>query len=311
MLGSLRRWWMATALLPALVTLATAEAPPMTAQPGAKSTAETESPFVRLLRDDAQEPVALQTSIIRYVKPQTDGQKFHVDLVGAVHVGEKSYYERLNKEFDKYDVVLYELVAPEGTKVPKGGGKRSGHPIGTVQDGLKDLLGLEHQLSLVDYHKANFVHADMTPEKFSASMEKKNEGMWQMMWRAMGYSVARQNARDPAGLQSWALLGAMMSRDGQSMKREMAKQFEDVENMTGMFEGPEGSTILSERNKVALEVLQKQIAAGKQKLAVFYGAAHLPDMDARLHKEFGLVRKSVEWLTAWDLREKPAGAKGK
>jgi hypothetical protein len=307
----LARWLLAALILPAIVSWVAAEEPPKTAKPAEKQSIATESPFVRLLRDDDQMPVALQTSIIRYVKPKTDAAEFHVDLVGAVHVGEKSYYERLNKEFDKYDVVLYELVAPEGTKVPKGGGGRSGHPVGAVQDGLKDLLGLEHQLALVDYHKKNFVHADMSPEKFAASMEQKKEGMWQMMWRAMGYSMARQNARDPGGLQSFALLGAMMSRDGQTMKREMAKQFEDVENMTGMFEGPEGSTILSERNKVALEVLQKQIAAGKKKLAVFYGAAHLPDMDARLHKEFGLERKNVEWLTAWDLREKPAGVKGK
>ena len=51
-----------------------------------------------------------------------------VDLIGAVHVGEKAYYEALNKQFEDYDAVLYELVAPEGTRVPKGakpGGIRS------------------------------------------------------------------------------------------------------------------------------------------------------------------------------------------
>ncbi len=37
-------------------------------------------------------------------------------LVGArPHIGEKEYYEALNKRFEGYDVVLYELVAPAGT----------------------------------------------------------------------------------------------------------------------------------------------------------------------------------------------------
>lgn len=298
-------WWLAGVVCPLIGAWAGADEPPQKAKPAEAQVAPADGIYVRLLRDEAREPLALQTSIIRYTKPQTDAQKFHVDLIGAVHVGEKSYYQRLNKEFEKYDVVLYELVAPEGTRVPKGGGPRSGHPVGAMQDGLKDLLGLEHQLRLVDYQKPNLVHADMSPEKFAESMEKKQESGWQMMFRAMGYSIARQNARDPGGLESFSLLGAMMTRDGQAMKREMAKQFEDVENMIGMFEGPDGSTILSERNKVALEGLKKQIAAGKQKIAIFYGAAHLPDMDERLRKEFKLERQGVEWLTAWDLHAKP------
>ena len=35
-----------------------------------------------------------------------------VDLVAAVHIAEKSYYEQLNREFEGYDAVLYELGGP-------------------------------------------------------------------------------------------------------------------------------------------------------------------------------------------------------
>ena len=31
----------------------------------------------------------------------TTVKKVHVDLIGAVHIGEKAYYEQLNKEFRK------------------------------------------------------------------------------------------------------------------------------------------------------------------------------------------------------------------
>ena len=73
-----------------------------------------------------------KTTIDRFRKLQEplrikSASGFVVDLIGAVHVGEKSYYEALDKQFEDYDAVLYELVAPEGTRVPKGS-KPGGHP---------------------------------------------------------------------------------------------------------------------------------------------------------------------------------------
>ena len=76
---------------------------------------------------------------------ETANGDVQVDLVGAVHVGEKSYYAALNECFKKYDAVLYELVAPPGTRIPKGA-KPGAHPVAMLQNGLKDMLALEHQL---------------------------------------------------------------------------------------------------------------------------------------------------------------------
>ena len=67
-------------------------------------------------------------------------------------------------------------------------------------------------------------------------------------------------------------------------------------------EGKEGSTLITERNKKALSVLQKQLAMGKKRIAIFYGAGHLSDMEKRLAKDFGLIRSKEEWLDAWNLR---------
>src|SRR5688572_15580845 len=79
--------------------------------------------FIRVLRSDDGQPIAMQTSISRYVPkdPKLDGVV--VDLVSAVHVGEGAYYAALNKLFKDFDAVLFELVAPEGTRIPKGGGE--------------------------------------------------------------------------------------------------------------------------------------------------------------------------------------------
>jgi len=49
-----------------------------------------------------------------------------------------------------------------------------------------------------------------------------------------------------------------------------------------------------------IEVLQEQMAAGKRKLAIFYGAGHLLDLDQRLI-DLKFKRTGHEWLTAWEI----------
>ena len=71
----------------------------------AASEPNPESSFLHVQRDAGREPVALQTVIAKYV-PASGAKGVEIDLVAVVHIGEKAYYERLNKEFEKYDTVL-------------------------------------------------------------------------------------------------------------------------------------------------------------------------------------------------------------
>jgi hypothetical protein len=268
--------------------------------------ADSRPKYIRLERDDAGEPVALKTSVVNFVATDPNSAGLKVDLVGAVHVGEKHYYETLNKLFETYDVVLYELVAPEGTRVPKGG-KPASHPVAILQNGLKDVLNLEHQMQWVDYTKENMVHADMSPDDFSKSMEARGESFMSMFFRMMGAGIAQQAKMEARGKSTTDvdLLAALLDGDRSgTLKRFMAEQFEDAEGMMEALEGPQGSTIISERNKVALRKLGEQIAAGKKKIAIFYGAGHLGDMEKRLVAEFRLKRDGEAWLTAWNLARK-------
>jgi hypothetical protein len=73
--------------------------------------------------------------------------------------------------------------------------------------------------------------------------------------------------------------------------------------LSGM-SGPEGSTLITERNKRALEVLQKQLKMGRRKVGIFYGAGHLNDMHERLVKDFQMLPVGIMWMEAWDLRPK-------
>ena len=273
-----------------------------------KDTAKKEAApqFVRVRRDDNGQPLAMETAVVRYVAAADSNAGVVVDLIGAVHVGDKSYYDELNKLFESYDVLLYELVAPEGTKIPKEGRNGpSAHPIGAMQDGMSAMLELKHQLDSIDYTKANFVHADMSPEEFAKSMEKRGESFMQLFFRLMGQGMA-QNASKGGG-NDLDLLVALFSKDrALKLKIMMAEQFNEIDGALAVLDGPDGSTILTERNKKCFEVLAKQLKDGKKKIGVFYGAAHLPDMERRLLADHGLKRDTEQWLAAWNLQKKKA-----
>jgi hypothetical protein len=304
--------WLVSALLVAALAASMFDVVAWSAPPAAPDAARPKAEpvphedFVRLTRDAKGSLTAMQTAIVSYVPADESGAGLKVDLVAAVHVGERSYYEQLNREFEKYDALLYELVAPEDDNVPEAGqGTSNGHPIGLLQNGMKDMLELEHQLARVDYKRPNFVHADMSPEEFMKTMASRDESLTKLFFRLMGQGIAQQSKQQAkSGRNAEAeLMAALFSNErAVRLKRVLAEQFGDLEDAMAGLDGPEGSTIITERNKVALEVLKEQIAAGKKKIGIFYGAGHLNHMEEHLLKDFHLQRGETRWLTAWDLR---------
>jgi hypothetical protein len=302
----MRRQTIALALLTmgvAVACAAAAEKPAAKTAEAKSGEAKSKDRFLRLQRDSKDTPTALEAAVV-HCAPEAGKAGPTVDLVSAVHVADKAYYDEINKTFEGYDVVLYELVAPQGTRIPKGGRKDGDSVVSMVQKAMKDILQLEFQLEAVDYTRKNLVHADMSPEQFSESMRKRNESVWTMFFRMMGYALAKESRNDGKSTDAELLLALFDKNRALALKRLLAEQFEDMEGSLLAIEGPEGSTLVSGRNQVAAEVLRKQIAAGKRKIAIFYGAGHMADLEKRLHDDFGLVPVSTRWLTAWDLKAK-------
>ncbi len=288
-------------------------------EPISETKSDLGTEWVRFTKDKDGNPQALEIAIVRYVPARVAAQfagktkegtlpnaRQYVDLIGAVHVGDKDYYEGLNRHFRQYQALLYELVAPEGTRVERGRGTSNLHPVGAMQNGIKSMLELEHQLEMVDYTRPNFVHADMSPEEFGESMTARDESFMQMYMRMAGQAIAEQSGDPSQGfMMNLDLLSAMASENkALKLKTTIAKQFASMESMLSGMSGPEGSTLITERNKTALDVLRKQQKAGKRKIGIFYGAGHLNDMHERLIKDFGMQPVGITWVEAWDLREK-------
>jgi hypothetical protein len=180
----------------------------------------------------------------------------------------------------------------------------------SAQLAMKSLLDLEFQLDCVDYAKDNFVHADLSPSEFRSRMHERGESFVQMFFRLLSDSVSMQS-KHPFAANETAFLAALVSKNrAYQLKRLLALQFEHSVSQTSALDGPEGSTIISERNKHAMDVLAQQLRSGRKRIAIFYGAAHLRDMNERLHAKFDMERSQKTWITAWDLTLKNAEKPG-
>ena len=267
---------------------------------GDAKASNAESLYMRVTQTDNDEPKALQTAIVRFRgKPGSKYAGRIVDLVGVVHIGQKEYYEDLNKRLSKYDSVLYELVAPDGTRIRPEDLQKRRSVIASMQTGMKDMLNLEYQLELIDYLADNFRHADMSPDEFANDLERRGDSVWKMVARMMGAGLASSSA---SGGDVGMLFALFSDERSKRMKQSMAKQLVDMELVTAGMDDENGeNTIIKGRNAKAFSILEEELDQGKEKVAVFYGAGHLPDMAARLESKFEMKPRKTTWLDAWDL----------
>ena len=288
----------------------------------APARAADEKKYLRFAEDGDNHQ--LQTSVVRF---QNDaGVK--VDLIGAVHIADATYFDDLNGRFKAYDALLYEMVKPKGMNgigrpatrpatraaaKPRGGG--GGGWILMIQRFMQDQLDLEFQLDRIDYTPENFVHADLDAETFTRRQEERGESMLTLMLNQMlrelnkPAGAAGDRAADMAGQMGLMdLIEALQSPDrARQLKLVLGRQFEGMDEALDAMGGPDGSVILTERNEHAMRVLKDEVAAGKKNIGVFYGAAHLRGMEEIMTKEMGFKQvDGPEWLVAWDLAERSA-----
>ena len=251
--------------------------------------------FSQIDSNEANQPRALQVAIVSYTAK--DGtEDVRVDLVGAIHVGDADYYAELNRRFENYESVLYELVAPEGTVVTPETESKSA--ISSLQRGMRTVLGLAYQLEEVNYMQPNFVHADLTPDQMSASMDERGESLYTYFWQAF-FAAHREMNKDPLGLKGIKSISAAFNTDSDNpLKVMLAHDFADLDRFDGMFGEDSASAIIGARNERAIEVLRSELDDGKRNIAIFYGAAHMRDLENRL-LELGFSVGETTWLDAW------------
>jgi len=267
--------------------------------PLASAQADSGTVFARIATDDDDRPRALQMSIVTYA-PRDDASMLSVDLISAIHIGDRSYYTELNERFSHYDVLLYELVAPQDAVVSNRLEKRKGF-LSTAQLGMTKMLDLSFQLDEIDYDQANFVHADLSPAELRQSMEERGESLYVYFWRIV-FASLDEYARDPLGLKDWELISAMLSSDqGDSLKTLIAYEMTNIEQVQDILGEDSSSAVIGARNQRAIDVLQREIDSGSRRIGIFYGVAHMPDLEERLQEQVGLTYAKTTWVDAWKL----------
>lgn len=265
----------------------------------------------------ATAPLAKATDFLRFVEQGAGGARLEtadvayrnsagvtVHLVSAVHIGERDYFEGLNQSFRLRDAVLYEMVKPKDAPAPVAG-ERSDSTVSQIQQMLKQQLNLSFQLDVIDYTRPNFVHADLDAETFQKLQDERGESMPMLMVRQMLQQLmqppgAGQNDQ-AMGPQLEDLIRAFTRPDGErQVKLLLARNLAQMEEGGMGLDAMEGTVILTERNRAAMKTLEQTLKDGKRDIAVFYGAAHMPDLSKRL-EELGFAQIATDWRRAWDL----------
>lgn len=247
---------------------------------------------------------ALQCAVATFTHPTSKQQ---IVLYGVVHIAEAEYYARVQQDLDSYTTVLFEGVAP-GKEQPT----EADQSLGEMQKAMGEMLGLSFQKDGIDYTRKNLVHADMTMDQLKAALgggsinpmgglmdENQLKNLGPLMKMAAGFAKAMM-ANNPK------------MRD--QLKGQMAKQMSGADMSQALGEKM-NKAILYDRNDVCLDVLWRQLEAQKDgSIAIFYGAAHMPDLEEKLGKK-GWTRSDKRWMSAWKIGQgvndgwtAPAGA---
>ena len=261
--------------------------------------AESSTTFARIAEDDQNRAIALQLAVVTYV-PNDERLRLSVDLIGAVHIGDPAYYAQLNELFESYDVLLYELVAAEGAMVAERVAKRRGF-LSTAQVGLTKLLDLSFQLDEINYDRANFVHADLSPDELRQSMEARGESLYVYFWRLF-YASLDDYAKDPLGWNDMQKISRVLAAgQGDSFKTLIAYEMTDMDQIQDILGEDSGSAVIGARNQRVIDVLRREIELGAKRIGIFYGVAHMPDLEERLLDQVGLEQAETIWVDAWRL----------
>ncbi|MGA0059322.1 MAG: hypothetical protein ACO3RU_07015 [Planctomycetota bacterium] len=249
------------------------------------------STYVRWVREGDEQ--GLETGTARWHHAETDTTVF---LVGVVHIADRTYFGQLQRFLDSCDLVLFEGV---------GRGAASEEDIarlGTMmqmQLSLRGALGLDFQKDCVDYDRPFWRNSDVPIDEVLAELQSRGAALPTDNPLVAGLAkmvlgmAASGGDRDPAYRESLkARVGPILAKADEILSRPA------MDGMRG--------AILEHRNAFVVEDLEREFAAGPRgrRIAVFYGAGHLPDLDDRL-AQLGLRFEGAAWHRAWDVAAKP------
>lgn len=263
--------------------------------------AQEASEYVRFIEGESQWQGELQTAIVTFANEEG----VELNLVAAVHLGERDYYAGLNDYFISQDLVLYELVA-EADQIPVADGAADSSLLGYIQQAMANFLQVAFQLNEIDYAQPNFLHADLTPSQLEALMASKNESFLSMFLNLAMAQMAQQSAGSDEPLSTFNMLSVLRAMNAEDQNAAFKYLFAAELGRSGGVivdaEFEDQLTILGDRNRAALRVLAEVLQdPNNRSISIFYGAAHMPGIERAILADMGFSRRELRWVSAWTI----------
>ncbi len=174
-----------------------------------------------------------------------------------------------------------------------------------LQAELAKALGLEFQLDSIDYDRPNFRCSDMSMDQLQRALEAEGLDMTPLEGSLAASSLP--------GRITVFILRIVRTLDiffdgmiADALKVMLIELFSDeafLEQSLRQFGEGFARVLIEQRNQVVLDDL-KVILENEQdvrSLAIFYGAAHMPDMAQRLMGQLGYRPEGEQWFTAFEV----------
>ena len=285
------------------------------------------APYLRAVDDESGGRV-LQIASRTLGSPQKNGPS--VTLLGVSHLGEASYYGKIQKRLDSADLVLFEGVGFGDKRQKKDAG--NSNAVSEMQLSLARSMGLVFQLEAIRYDRAHFRNSDISSEALMSRLKggplkTGRDGKTESEEKSKDGAERSKELMEALSGNSFVLnfLGKALSFLGKDPKFRALMKLAIVETL-GAIEGdvtrlakstgPDMEkfmkVLLEDRNTIVFRDLRK-VLKGKnppKSIVVFYGAAHMPDLETRLVEKLGFQPKGDDWLVAFGVNPTKAGLSG-
>jgi hypothetical protein len=256
----------------------------------------------------------------------TTGKGATITLISAVHIGSKAYYTRLQELLDAQTLVFVEGIAgdPPATQEEDSGGS-------DLYDRLAEASGLVSQAEAIEYDREHFKNADLSLGAMREILQAEIDGGGKGGAAAKeALSLLNETAGMLKGKGGFATLvmsafAGMMQSNPQlrtlflykvSMAELTMTEHDNASAFSSLTSTPGlrrlERLLLIDRNAAVMNALKKELARANapSDIGVFYGAAHMRDMEKTLVRQMGYKLVKTEWLTAYTIHPKASKLPG-
>jgi len=260
---------------------------------------------------------SLEVALRRLAPARGEGPA--VWLAAVTHLGTREYYAELQRFLDDCPLVLFEAVRTEEDGRPVG---RAGY---SLQAELAKALGLAFQLEAIDYERAHFRNSDLQLAQITrilsaatndvpAAATAGSPGAGAVEFGALMQAMSGEGLMGGLARMGVALLGAS-TRLQAATKVAMIEMLSDLpRDLSGIPGLPDGMqrllrVLIEERNAAVARDVRDALGRSPTpaSVAIFYGAGHMPDLEARLCRELGYRAAEDRWLTAFGVNPRAMG----